>query len=36
MLDADLLKPVADDINLKAEVMLIGYAGGGTRNIFVN
>ena len=36
MLDADLLKPVADEINQKAEVMLIGYAGGGTRNIFVN
>ena len=36
VLDADLLKPVADEINQKAEVMLIGYAGGGTRNIFAN
>jgi len=36
VLDADLLRPVADEINEKAEVMLIGYAGGGTRNIFVN
>jgi TRAP-type C4-dicarboxylate transport system substrate-binding protein len=36
VLDADLLKPIADEINQKAEVMLIGYAGGGTRNIFVN
>src|SRR5258706_4305681 len=36
VLDADLLKPVADEVNQKAEVMLIGYAGGGTRNIFVN
>ena len=36
VLDADLLKPVADEINEKADVMLIGYAGGGTRNIFVN
>ena len=36
VLDADLLKPVADEIDQKAEVMLIGYAGGGTRNIFVN
>jgi tripartite ATP-independent transporter DctP family solute receptor len=36
VLDADLLKPVADEIAQKAEVMLIGYAGGGTRNIFVN
>ena len=36
MLDADLLKPIADEIAQKADVMLIGYAGGGTRNIFVN
>ena len=36
VLEADVLKPVADEINQKAEVMLIGYAGGGTRNIFVN
>jgi len=36
VLDADVLKPVADEVAQKAEVMLIGYAGGGTRNIFVN
>jgi tripartite ATP-independent transporter DctP family solute receptor len=36
VLDKDLLKPVADEIAQKAEVMLIGYAGGGTRNIFIN
>src|SRR5438105_2699992 len=36
VLDADLLKPIADEISQKADVMLIGYAGGGTRNIFVN
>ena len=36
VLDADLLKPVADEIAQKADVMLIGYAGGGTRNIFAN
>ncbi|MGB8434791.1 MAG: TRAP transporter substrate-binding protein [Burkholderiales bacterium] len=36
VLDQDVLKPVADEINAKAEVMLIGYAGGGTRNIFAN
>ena len=36
VLEADVLKPVADEIDQKAEVMLIGYAGGGTRNIFVN
>jgi tripartite ATP-independent transporter DctP family solute receptor len=36
VLDADILKPVADEIAQKADVMLIGFAGGGTRNIFVN
>jgi TRAP-type transport system periplasmic protein len=36
VLDADLLKPIADEIAQKADVMLVGYAGGGTRNIFVN
>jgi len=36
VLDADLLKPIADEIAQKAEVMLIGYAGGGTRNVFAN
>jgi tripartite ATP-independent transporter DctP family solute receptor len=36
VLDADLLKPVADEIAQKADVMLIGYAGGGIRNIFIN
>lgn len=36
VLDADLLKPIADEIAAKADVMLIGYAGGGVRNIFIN
>lgn len=36
VLDADLLKPIADEIAQKADVMLVGYAGGGIRNIFVN
>jgi TRAP-type C4-dicarboxylate transport system substrate-binding protein len=36
VLDADILKPVAEEIASKADVMLIGYAGGGTRNIFIN
>src|SRR5437773_381757 len=36
VLDTDLLKPIADEIAQKADVMLIGYAGGGTRNIFAN
>jgi TRAP-type transport system periplasmic protein len=33
---ADLLKPVADEVEQKAEVKLIGNAGGGVRNIFTN
>jgi TRAP-type C4-dicarboxylate transport system substrate-binding protein len=36
VIDADLFKPIADEIAKKADVMLIGYAGGGTRNIFAN
>jgi TRAP-type transport system periplasmic protein len=36
VLNADVLKPVAEEIAQKADVMLIGYAGGGTRNIFAN
>ena len=34
VLERDLLKPVADEVAKKGEVMLIGYAGGGVRNIF--
>ena len=36
VLDADTLKPIADEVNAKGDVMLIGFAGGGTRNIFAN
>lgn len=36
VLDQDLFKPVADEIERRARVMLIGYAGGGVRNIFAN
>jgi TRAP-type transport system periplasmic protein len=36
VLDVDVLKPIADEIAQKADVMLIGYAGGGVRNIFIN
>jgi TRAP-type transport system periplasmic protein len=36
VLDRDLLRPIADEIAKRADVMLIGYAGGGTRNIFAN
>ena len=33
VLDGDALQPIADEVAKKADVMLIGYAGGGTRNI---
>lgn len=33
---ADVLKPVAEEIAQKSDVMLIGWGGGGTRNIFIN
>jgi tripartite ATP-independent transporter DctP family solute receptor len=36
VLEADLFKPIADELEQKAGVLLIGYAGGGTRNIFAN
>jgi TRAP-type C4-dicarboxylate transport system substrate-binding protein len=36
VLQLDLLKPVADEVEKRARVMLIGYAGGGVRNIFAN
>jgi len=32
----DVLKPIADEIAEKAEVFLVGYGGGGVRNIFAN
>jgi TRAP-type C4-dicarboxylate transport system substrate-binding protein len=36
VLEGDALQPIADDIAEKADVLLIGYAGGGTRNVIVN
>lgn len=36
VLDSDALQPIADDVYEKADNMLIGYAGGGTRNLIVN
>ncbi len=32
----DVLKPIADEIAKKADVLLIGYGGGGVRSIFAN
>jgi tripartite ATP-independent transporter DctP family solute receptor len=36
VMEQDALKPLADDVMQKADVRLIGYAGGGTRNLIVN
>ena len=36
VLEGDAMQPIADEVRDKAEVMLIGYAGGGTRNLIVN
>lgn len=36
VLEGDALQPIANDVLEKANVMLIGYAGGGTRNLIVN
>ena len=36
VLEADIFKPIAEELEERAGVMLIGYAGGGTRNIFSN
>ena len=32
----NVLKPIADEIAQKADVLLLGYGGGGVRNIFAN
>ena len=34
VLDQDIFKPIADEVAQKAGVIMIGYAGGGVRNIF--
>ena len=36
VIEQDVLKPIADEIAEKADVYLIGFGGGGVRNIFVN
>ena len=36
VLDGDAFQPIADEVQQKADVMIIGYAGGGTRNLIVN
>jgi len=34
VLDSDAFQPIVEEVSKKADVMIIGYAGGGTRNIF--
>jgi TRAP-type C4-dicarboxylate transport system substrate-binding protein len=36
VMESDALEPIATDVYEKADVLLIGYAGGGTRNLLVN
>ena len=36
VMDQDLLKPIGDEVEKRARVMLVGYAGGGIRNIFAS
>ncbi|MBL4917674.1 TRAP transporter substrate-binding protein [Szabonella alba] len=36
VLDSDAMQPLADDVLEKANVRIIGYSGGGTRNMIVN
>ncbi|MGF1625053.1 MAG: TRAP transporter substrate-binding protein [Alphaproteobacteria bacterium] len=36
VLDSDALQPIVDDIYENGDVLLIGYGGGGTRNLIVN
>ncbi len=36
VLGGDALQPIADDVLKRADVLLIGYGGGGVRNIIVN
>jgi tripartite ATP-independent transporter DctP family solute receptor len=36
VLDSDALEPIVDEVSRKADVRLIGYAGGGIRNLIVN
>jgi TRAP-type C4-dicarboxylate transport system substrate-binding protein len=36
VLDGDALRPIAAEVAAKGDVMLIGYAGGGTRHLIVS
>lgn len=36
VLESDALQPIVDEVAKKADVMVLGYAGGGVRNLIVN
>ncbi len=36
VLDSDAFQPIVDEVAKKADVMIIGYAGGGVRNLIAN
>jgi tripartite ATP-independent transporter DctP family solute receptor len=36
VLDSDALQPIVDEVAEKADVKILGYAGGGSRNLIVN
>ncbi|MEP7206789.1 MAG: TRAP transporter substrate-binding protein [Casimicrobiaceae bacterium] len=36
VLDSNAFQSIVDDVSKKADVMIVGYAGGGTRNIIAN
>jgi TRAP-type C4-dicarboxylate transport system substrate-binding protein len=36
VLDQDLFAPIAEEVAERADVMIIGYSGGGVRNLIVN
>lgn len=36
VLESDAFQPIVDEVSTKADVMILGYAGGGVRNIIAN
>jgi TRAP-type transport system periplasmic protein len=36
VLDSDAFQPIVTEVSKRADVMILGYAGGGTRNLIVN
>ena len=36
VLDSDVLQPIVDDVAERADILIIGYGGGGVRHLIVN